>query len=416
MDTVESVLDMSDMAPLGQTGDGMLGQDLDGILQALVLRALRGSERPAADEEAPEENPGLLGTLREMGRSGPLGELNGDIRTMLMSGALYQYSDGVPALPSVEARHMATGLGASGRGRGLLDLESSFGENFNCSIGSLPAALAGNAVFGLQRSLDGLAEEVCSTGPSPSDQGPLLEALQAEHSTPGSETSEIRMLESNLILSQLGAEDNAPRAASQSPGGSAGDAAASTMGSSLGEPHVRLDTPHVPGVLDATSSVASIGGPEELVDSMDSSHTVNHETFDHPLRFGLGSNEFFRSLNSELTPEGGLDGGLVALLRRLALGGSYEASELSDSFGRSINRLLQLGTCLSGKRLSEEQIRALPKVRFEQKEEQSCAICLEAYQTGDLLTALPCAHFFHVDCVTRWLSQSPLCRAQCVEE
>jgi len=115
-------------------------------------------------------------------------------------------------------------------------------------------------------------------------------------------------------------------------------------------------------------------------------------------------------LGETLTLEGGLDGGLTGVLHRLAL----ENFSLDESLTRSVRRVLQIGTVLTGQRLSDDEICALPKVRFEQGEQQNCAICLEAYQKGDFLTALHCNHFFHVDCLARWLrrsTQCPLCRA-----
>lgn len=117
-------------------------------------------------------------------------------------------------------------------------------------------------------------------------------------------------------------------------------------------------------------------------------------------------------LGETLSLEGGLDGGLSTVLHRLAL----ENLSLDDSLTRSVRRVLQLGTVLTGQRLSDEEICALPKVRFEAKEQQNCAICLEAYKEGELLTALRCAHFYHVDCLARWFQRStqcPLCRDDC---
>jgi len=105
------------------------------------------------------------------------------------------------------------------------------------------------------------------------------------------------------------------------------------------------------------------------------------------------------SLNAELTD----------MLQRLAL----ENLPVEESIIRSVRRVLQLGSVLSGVCLSDEEIHALPKIVFNESEQQNCPICLEAYQKGDLLTSLSCAHFFHVDCLARWFQRStqcPLCR------
>lgn len=106
-----------------------------------------------------------------------------------------------------------------------------------------------------------------------------------------------------------------------------------------------------------------------------------------------------------------LEGTLGHMLQRLT-----DDSLLEESATASVRRVLQLGAVLTGHRLSDEEIRELPKVRFEAEEQQHCSICLEAYQEGELLTALQCGHFFHVECVTGWMqraTQCPLCRQEC---
>lgn len=46
-------------------------------------------------------------------------------------------------------------------------------------------------------------------------------------------------------------------------------------------------------------------------------------------------------------------------------------------------------------------------------EEDTCCICLAAYSTGNVITALPCTHNFHGDCIGPWLRlhrECPLCK------
>lgn len=40
----------------------------------------------------------------------------------------------------------------------------------------------------------------------------------------------------------------------------------------------------------------------------------------------------------------------------------------------------------------------------KEEEEDSCAICLEEYQSGNELRLLPCNHQFHALCVDAWLT------------
>ena len=34
-----------------------------------------------------------------------------------------------------------------------------------------------------------------------------------------------------------------------------------------------------------------------------------------------------------------------------------------------------------------------------------CIVCLEDYNVGDIVTTLPCSHYYHDTCITRWLQQ-----------
>jgi len=34
-----------------------------------------------------------------------------------------------------------------------------------------------------------------------------------------------------------------------------------------------------------------------------------------------------------------------------------------------------------------------------------CSVCLEVYDTGDMLTTLPCGHYYHNTCIIPWLQQ-----------
>lgn len=46
---------------------------------------------------------------------------------------------------------------------------------------------------------------------------------------------------------------------------------------------------------------------------------------------------------------------------------------------------------------------------------QVCCICLAKYANNDELRELPCSHFFHKDCVDKWLkinASCPLCKSE----
>merc|ERR1712039_1073948 len=93
---------------------------------------------------------------------------------------------------------------------------------------------------------------------------------------------------------------------------------------------------------------------------------------------------------------------------------AVDSFSIDEQLSRSVHRMLQLGSVLAGNRLTDDEIRALPQIRFDATEQQCCPICLEAYQKGELLTALHCNHFFHVGCLARWFqnsTQCPLCRS-----
>ncbi|THU52697.1 hypothetical protein C4D60_Mb10t06650 [Musa balbisiana] len=59
------------------------------------------------------------------------------------------------------------------------------------------------------------------------------------------------------------------------------------------------------------------------------------------------------------------------------------------------------------------------KLGWRSSEQADCAVCLEEYETGDILVHLPCDHRFHWDCVLPWLESSshcPCCRTTIVSQ
>lgn len=47
--------------------------------------------------------------------------------------------------------------------------------------------------------------------------------------------------------------------------------------------------------------------------------------------------------------------------------------------------------------------------KCDRLEESACLVCLQDYNTNDVLRRLPCGHNFHICCVDQWLYQSSAC-------
>jgi len=400
------------------------GNDLEALLRSLMVRSLPSAANVAERVVSPTDDQDpldeLLIELSLMRQRGPMRTLDGDIQAMLLGGSLFEYSNTARPLPPAAAQRTAIASRASSRTGWTIPgaVSPSRSLQLDCSQPSMPG-LAANTMQSLHHSLDRLIEQSGDV-----DVDSLLngtQSLSGGRETPGSATeAEIRMLESNLVVVQSSTEDD--RASSGPAGGvSTLEAAISVASEDVG------GTPIAPTVtaaaaLDSTGSVVSVAGfenPHDMLGELEPSLAGLAGLAGSAPRSAGGSSvegDLYHSGESNTAAPMGPDGGLINLLRRLAFS-NVEPAALNESLARSLSRLAQILTTLSGERLTDEQIRALPKVRFEGTREQTCAICLETYNCGDLLTALPCAHFFHVDCVTRWFTRStqcPLCRSQYV--
>lgn len=168
----------------------------------------------------------------------------------------------------------------------------------------------------------------------------------------------------------------------------------------------RQPTHHLAGITAGSSGFWRSGRSEQPLDFWRND----------PMNASAGSDSFFSATGDSALGNGMALGGdgqatydMHALLRRMVSNG-----EITTSLAAEAERMMQLGSAASGQSLTEEEIEALPKVRFDDAEHQTCAICLDAYQHGELLTALSCNHFFHVACLARWFhrsTQCPLCRS-----
>ena len=73
--------------------------------------------------------------------------------------------------------------------------------------------------------------------------------------------------------------------------------------------------------------------------------------------------------------------------------------------------------------LTQREINVLPSQDFNPNEDahnNTCSICLEAFQEGDIIRKLPrCQHNFHVECIDSWLvrkAECPVCKQPVVIE
>ncbi|KAJ7526204.1 hypothetical protein O6H91_17G087600 [Diphasiastrum complanatum] len=83
------------------------------------------------------------------------------------------------------------------------------------------------------------------------------------------------------------------------------------------------------------------------------------------------------------------------------------------------HRLRHLGSRLRLTResssMSSREVKALPSFVFKcvgdgNATSETCAICLEDYETGEKLRVLPCHHEFHATCIDQWLTtRRPFC-------
>ncbi|CAI9762398.1 unnamed protein product [Fraxinus pennsylvanica] len=77
------------------------------------------------------------------------------------------------------------------------------------------------------------------------------------------------------------------------------------------------------------------------------------------------------------------------------------------------------------KGLSEHLISRLPTFKYKagssagKQEDKECVICCSAYDKGDTLTTLPCAHQYHTYCINHWLKlkkNCPVCKKEVRED
>lgn len=344
----------------------------DQVLRSILLNSglLEDLETATATLES-----GAAATLRGMRQTGPLREIRGDAQTVLLGGILYEYSEGASATRAVQARHLA--------------------------VGRTPPRTAERAPSepGLTRLRQGL-ERI------------LQDSAQA--SLNGSQDGSLQTARTRGLAASLNSSIHSPNA-SRLPGLTQDEQDLFEMLDHDGRrPESSLDASSVQE--DAPGSSDSSPSPSRLTPS-GFGDNLGASMVDTELLVGLGG---VTGESSMMSQPDNADESVTGFLRRLAaedesLVRSWLAAD-DDGLLQSSRRVLQMGAVLAGARLSEAEIRDLPRVRFEQVEEQQCSICLEAFRSGEFLTELPCAHFFHVPCVAMWFrssAQCPLCRSHC---
>lgn len=406
--------------------------DLEQLLQALLLEHGFLEEGVMNDPDVGAPTP----TLREMRRMGPLGELSEGAQTTLLAGALYEYNAqaetfGVrtPLVPSTPQRrrrgHVSRSSGVapplqSGPDDGLRRQSRAFQETAN-----LDQALVRTLSNPPESSDVGFSEADGWGSPQLAQFCTSLDRALRTHrrgSDGGMDT--VRSARSILTFSStLGQTPRRVNGTSRlgefdmgglmtaSPSSLPSDANLSLSPRALWQHDFHNDELDEGSVsvlgFDSPSSVHLARSRMNL--EVDPASPPN---FSGTLDSFSGTTVSARTVLDDTATAADLTGNLAGVMQRLAT----ENLSLDDTLMRSVRRVLQLGTVLTGQRLSDEEIHALPKVRFNQAEQQSCAICLEGYQQGELLNRLRCGHFFHVRCLTGWMqraTQCPLCRAQC---
>ena len=96
-----------------------------------------------------------------------------------------------------------------------------------------------------------------------------------------------------------------------------------------------------------------------------------------------------------------------------------------DTDAMTYEQLAALGETIGvqSKGLAQEILDALPETTYAadaasegDEEEETCAVCVEAFEDGERVRKLPhCGHCFHVDCLAPWLAENkccPMCKTE----
>lgn len=68
--------------------------------------------------------------------------------------------------------------------------------------------------------------------------------------------------------------------------------------------------------------------------------------------------------------------------------------------------------------LTDDEINRIPLITLEEEFEDTCSICLERIEVGNMIYRIPCNHKFHTNCLKPHLinynRNCPLCRNECL--
>lgn len=161
-----------------------------------------------------------------------------------------------------------------------------------------------------------------------------------------------------------------------------------------------------------SSSDGGVPAPAEVAEDMISVVDIGDEVLP-----SQADAESFHAFPYMMSPRP-LESTVASLLRRLSL-----EHQVDESVASSIRGVLEVSELLAAEmaasHLTQEEIEALPSFPYAPcKEQQHCAICLDAFEEREVVTMLRCHHFFHMECLASWMHRAtkcPLCRAYCIE-
>ena len=80
----------------------------------------------------------------------------------------------------------------------------------------------------------------------------------------------------------------------------------------------------------------------------------------------------------------------------------------------SINEEYEIDNSYTSNKISLNDFNKLNKIKYNNKYNDSCPICITNFNDKELIIELNCNHNYHIDCIKKWLCESsnncPLCK------